>query len=114
MALMTVSIEPSRMRDSSPSRSIDDVRSAGAGTLVLLGFERIDPPGSALRPRGSARGGKEVGKVARGCTGMEASRMIRRVLVGRPGVANPVSLLQRFVTGPSHPSISWAQNQEQT
>src|SRR5688500_18242699 len=67
MALMTVSIEPSRIRDSSPARSIEDVRSAGAGTRVLL-VERFDPPGPPWNARGSARGGpgeKRCGKVVR-------------------------------------------------
>src|SRR5687768_7935882 len=67
MALMTVSIEPSRIRDSSPARSIDDVRSAGAGTRALL-VERFDPPGLRLgMPEGplEADGRKRCGKVVR-------------------------------------------------
>jgi hypothetical protein len=34
-----VSIDRSRMRDSSPSKSIDEVRSAGAGTRFSSGYE---------------------------------------------------------------------------
>jgi hypothetical protein len=57
MALITVSIEPSRMRDSSPFRSIDDVRSFGAGTRLLLGFSGSIggvPPGG---PEGALEAG---------------------------------------------------------
>src|SRR5688500_15610098 len=98
MALMTVSIERSRMRDSSPSRSIDDMRSAGAGTRVLLGLSGSIGRGSAYGRPGSpfeAGQGRRWGKVARGCTGTEASCMIGRNSLAPPRCCNPVSLLQR-------------------
>jgi hypothetical protein len=65
---MTVSIEPSRIRDSSPARSIEDVGSAGAGTRVLLVsgsilLELRHRNGQRVRPR---RPGKMCVKVVRG------------------------------------------------